>query len=66
MVPERRRGLPASFYALHTWDADGTPDGTLRRWRTVTMRWLDERVNEAHAVVEGLLEEHGLLLQSAS
>lgn len=66
MVPERRRGLPASFYLLHTWDADGTPDRTLRRWRSVTMRWLDDRVNEAHVVVEGLLEEHGLLLQTAA
>ncbi|MFJ3121058.1 hypothetical protein ACIPI6_31530 [Pseudomonas protegens] len=66
MVPERRNGLPSSFYQIHTWDAEGTPDRTLRRWRQITMRWLDDRVNQAHAVVEGLLEEHGLLLQSVA
>lgn len=66
MVPERRRGLPASFYQIHTWDADGTPDRTLRRWRAATMRWLDDQVNAAHMVVEGLLEQHGLILRTAS
>lgn len=66
MVPERRRGLPASFYEIHTWDADGTPDRTLRRWRATTMRWLDDQVNAAHIVVESLLEENGLLLQSVA
>ena len=28
-VPKR---LPAAFYVLHSWDSDGTPDSTLRRW----------------------------------
>lgn len=30
------------------------------------MRWLDDQVNAAHIVVESLLEENGLLLQSAA
>jgi len=66
MVPERRNGLPASFYVLHSWDADGTPDRTLRRWRSITKRWLDDQVSAAHLAVETLLEERGLLHQLAA
>ena len=66
MVPERRNGLPASFYVLHSWDADGTPDRTLRRWRSITKRWLDDQVSAAHLAVEALLEERGLLHQLAA
>ena len=66
MIPERRNCLPASFYVLHSWDADGTPDRTLRRWRSLTKRWLDDQVSAAHLAVEVLLEDHGLLLQAAA
>ncbi|TRO38571.1 hypothetical protein EQ832_12000 [Pseudomonas sp. ALS1131] len=63
VVPERRNRLPAAFYQIHTWDADGTPDRTLRRWRSITKRWLDDQVNAAHATVETLLDQNGLLLE---
>lgn len=66
MIPERRNGLPASFYVLHSWDADGTPDRTLRRWRSLTKRWLDDQVSAAHLAVEALLEDRGLLLREAA
>lgn len=66
MIPERRNGLPASFYVLHTWDADGTPERTLRRWRSITKAWLDDQVSAAHFAVEALLEERGLLHQEAA
>src|SRR5690606_29922005 len=66
MVPERRNDLPASFYVLHSWDADGTPDRTLRRWRAITKRWLDDQVSAAHVAVEALLEDRGLLHQFAA
>lgn len=66
MIPERRNGLPASFYMLHSWDADGTPDRTLRRWRSLTKRWLDDQVSAAHLAVEALLEDRGLLLREAA
>lgn len=65
-VPERRNRLPVAFYQIHRWDADGIPDRTLRRWRQVTNRWLDDQVNAAHVAVEALLEEHGLLLNRAA
>ena len=38
-IPKR---LPSEFYVLHTWDADGVPESTLRRWRVVTRRWLED------------------------
>lgn len=66
IVPERRRGLPESFYVLHSWDADGTPERTLRRWRSITKRWLDDQVSAAHLTVEALLEEGGLLHRLAA
>jgi len=51
---------------LHSWDADGTPNRTLRRWRSITKRWLDDQVTAAHLAVEVLLEERGLLRQLAA
>ena len=66
MIPERRNGLPASFYVLHSWDADGTPERTLRRWRSITKQWLDDQVAAAHFAVEALLDERGLLHQDAA
>ncbi|MBD1586708.1 hypothetical protein [Pseudomonas typographi] len=66
IVPERRNRLPPAFYEIHTWDVDGTPDRTLRRWRAITKRWLDDQVNAAHLAVEGILTEHGLRLSEAA
>lgn len=54
------RSLPDSFYVLHSWDNDGTPEGTLRRWRCVTDRWLRAQLNDAHESVDRLLGEYGL------
>jgi hypothetical protein len=39
---------------------------TLRRWRSITKRWLDEQVSAAHLTVETLLEEGGLLHRLAA
>lgn len=39
---------------------------TLRRWRSITKRWLDDQVTAAHLAVELLLEEKGLLHQQAA
>lgn len=65
-VKTSRRGLPDAFYDVNTWDADGTPDSTLRRWRSVTNRWLDGRVDEAFAIVGALLADKGLTLEAAA
>lgn len=62
-VPRR---LPEEFYVLHTWDNDGTPERTLRRWRQAVNRWLEERVGEAHKLVELMLKDSGLLLNEAA
>lgn len=60
------RRLPAAFYLLHTWDADGTPEGTLRRWRAVMKRWLEDRVSDAFVLAEPILAERGLIESEAA
>lgn len=55
------RRLPEAFYQLHTWDADGTPERTLRRWRQDAKKWLEEQVNAAFCAATPLLEERGLI-----
>lgn len=62
-VPRR---LPASFYEVASWDSDGTPDGTLRRWKSLTVRWLNERINQAHGRVEVIMQLQGLLKTEAA
>ncbi len=61
-----RRGLPEAFYELHTWDSNGTPDSTLRRWRSITKGWLDDRVDDAFDRSAHLLACRGLLIQGAA
>lgn len=62
-IPKR---LPEAFYVLHTWDADGTPDRTLRGWRQKVCRWLEEGVNGAYARTEQALQDNGLLIDKAA
>nr|WP_298117399.1 hypothetical protein [uncultured Pseudomonas sp.] len=62
-VPRR---LPAAFYQLHTWDAEGTPEGTLRRWRSVMKRWLEDRVGDAFVLAEPVLRQRGLIGRDAA
>ena len=63
---KRTTGLPDSFYDVNSWDTDGTPESTLRRWRQVTNRWLEQRVDEAFKEVSSLLEQNGLLQTNAA
>ena len=58
--------LPDGFYDLHTWDSNGTPEGTLRRWRAVTKGWLDDRVSEGFAASGQILLRQGLLMTNAA
>lgn len=60
------RRLPESFYQLHTWDADGTPEGTLRRWRSTMRKWLEAQVNEAFRQAEPVLSDRGLISHEAA
>jgi len=54
--------LPDSFYEVQSWDCDGNPDGTLRRWKSLTRKWLNERVNEAHEQVSSIMSFQGLII----
>lgn len=60
------RRLPEAFYQLQTWDVDGTPEGTLRRWRSVMKQWLEGQVNEAFKAALPILECRGLIDQEAA
>lgn len=62
-IPKR---LPAGFYELSSWDADGTPEGTLRRWRADGKRWLNDRLDAAFMTTEALLQLNGLLMADAA
>ncbi|MEH6565577.1 MAG: hypothetical protein V7756_09670 [Halopseudomonas sp.] len=62
-VPKR---LPEAFYVLHSWDADGTPESTLRRWRGGVGKWLGASVDSAFKEVEQLLKETGLCIEVAA
>lgn len=61
-----RRGLPAHFYELHTWDSNGTPEGTLRRWRAVTKNWLDDQVADAFSHANAILQNEGVIIQNSA
>ena len=62
-IPKR---LPDAFYVLHTWDSDGTPDSTLRRWRGGVGKSLGISVNSAFEVIEQLIAEQGLKIDKAA
>ncbi|MFW4586740.1 hypothetical protein ACOAP7_28040 [Pseudomonas aeruginosa] len=61
-----RRGLPDSFYQVHTWDTDGTPEGTLRRWKHITNKWLEEQIDLAFREVTTLLDKDSLIVRMAA
>jgi len=62
-VPKR---LPEAFYVLHSWDNDGTPESTLRRWRGGVGKWLGINIDSAFKEVEQLLKETGLASEAAA
>lgn len=60
------RSLPDTFYVLHSWDSDGKPEGTLRRWKCVTDKWLNNQQADAYESVERLLCKYGLRIGVAA
>lgn len=58
--------LKASFYDMNTWDSDGTPESTRRRWRQDIAKAADDLVNEALAHAAEILEAEGLLIECAA
>lgn len=61
-----RRGLKPEFYEIHRWDTDGTPEGTLRRWKSITRKWLEDQVTEAIKAAAPLLSEDQLIYGEAA
>lgn len=58
--------LKDSFYDMNTWDNDGTPESTRRRWRQDIGKAADDLVNEALAHAADILEAEGLLIECAA
>ncbi|MDR8383923.1 hypothetical protein MKS85_00110 [Pseudomonas sp. JL2] len=58
--------LKDSFYDMNTWDNDGTPESTRRRWRQDIGRAADDLVNQALAHAEEILDAEGLLIGRAA
>lgn len=58
--------LKDSFYDMNTWDNDGTPESTRRRWRQDIGKAADDLVNKALAHAEEILDEEGLLIGRAA
>ena len=62
-IPKR---LPEAFYVLHSWDNDGTPERTLRRWKKQIHDALHGHVSSAYAQTERLMDLFGLRADSAT
>ncbi|QXE10677.1 MULTISPECIES: hypothetical protein [unclassified Pseudomonas] len=58
--------LKDSFYDMNTWDNDGTPESTRRRWRKDIGKAADVLVDEALAHAADILEAEGLLIEQAA
>ncbi|ANH98959.1 hypothetical protein A8L59_16565 [Pseudomonas koreensis] len=58
--------LKDSFYDMNTWDNDGTPESTRRRWRQDIGKAADDLINEALAHAADILEGEGLLIERAA
>jgi len=58
--------LKDSFYDMNTWDNDGTPESTRRRWRQDIGKAADGLVDEALAHAEEILGAEGLLIDRAA
>lgn len=61
-----RNGLKPEFYEIHRWDTEGTPEGSLRRWKHITVRWLEDQVTLGIRSVGAILEDKGLIAQMAA
>ncbi|MEB0226274.1 hypothetical protein [Pseudomonas sp. 10S4] len=58
--------LKDSFYDMNTWDNDGTPESTRRRWRLTIQQAADDLVNKALAHAGDILEAEDLLIEQAA
>lgn len=58
--------LPAEFYDMSTWDPEGSPERTRRRWRKGVVAVLEEMEAEALQCAEAVLIAEGLLISQAA
>ncbi len=53
--------LPAAWYDLANWGNDGKPESTRYRWRSNIRKSLEDRVNEALAAAQEILDKESLV-----
>ncbi|MFB8830219.1 hypothetical protein ACE0DR_15000 [Azotobacter sp. CWF10] len=58
--------LPAEFYDMNTWDPEGRPEQTRRRWRAGIRKELEAMVDAALVEVRTILRDEGLLIDEAT
>ncbi|SEJ57602.1 hypothetical protein SAMN05216201_11157 [Pseudomonas linyingensis] len=58
--------LPAPFYDMNTWESEGRPEQTRRRWRLGIHKVLNEMVGEALVEAETILCSEGVLVGEAA
>ncbi|GAB3468266.1 hypothetical protein GCM10027398_16230 [Azotobacter salinestris] len=58
--------LPAEFYDMNTWDPEGRPEQTRRRWRAGIRKELEAMVDAALVQVQAILQDEGLLIDEAT
>lgn len=58
--------LKDSFYDMNTWDSEGTPESTRRRWRQSINQAADDLVSDALAHAGEILDAEGLLIEKAA
>jgi hypothetical protein len=58
--------LSKAFYDMSSWDLDGRPEPTRRRWRQKVNEVLDEMTAEALAAAGEILQREGVLIDVAA
>lgn len=58
--------LPAAWYDLTNWGNDGKPESTRYRWRSNIRKALEDRVNEALAAAQEILDKESLVRDCAA
>lgn len=58
--------IPSAWYDLANWGNDGKPESTRYRWRSNIRKSLEDRVNEALASAQEILDRESLIKDCAA
>ena len=57
--------LPAEFYDMNTWDMDGKPESTRRRWKTGIAKRLDSLEEAAVILATEIVDREQIFIDAA-